>query len=84
MISGQRLDAANVKLLALKEYVKLKDIELITKRNELGKPKICSNPTYYKYINGNGTNEDLADTLVRELTRVLKSRGVDVDFLINN
>lgn len=84
MIASQRLDAANTKLAALKEYVKFKDIELITKRNELGKPKVCSNPTYYKYINGNGSNEDLADTLVREISKILRNRGVDVDTLLNN
>ena len=82
MIAGQRLDLANSKLAALKDNVKLKDIEVLTRRTELGKPKVCSNPTYYKYINGNGTNEDLADSIVRELSKVMKARGVDVDSLL--
>ena len=84
MIAGEQLDLANSKLVALKAKVKLCDIEHLTKRGELGKPKVCSNPTYYKYINGNGTNENLAQVIYRELSKVMKARGVDVDALLNN
>ena len=84
MIAGQRLDSANMKLAALKEKVRLEDIEVLTKRGELGKPKVCSNPTYYKYINGKGTNERLAEVIARELSKSMKARGVDVDALLNN
>ena len=83
MIAGENLDLANTKLAALRPKVKLCDVEQITKRTELGKPKVCSNPTYYKYIKGNGTDEVLAERIIRELSKVMKARGVDIDSLLN-
>jgi len=84
MISGQRLDEVNLKLAAIKEKVKVKDVDKLCSRNEFDKYKVCSPVTYYKYAKGLGTDEDLAYQILHELTKILTARGVDVDALLNN
>ena len=83
-IVGERLDAANAKLMAIKGVVKEIDLDKLCKRNEFNKYDVCSRVTYYKYAKGEGSNEDLADNIFRKLSKILSSRGIDVDSLVVN
>ena len=82
MIARQRLDAVNLKLAAIKEQVKVKDVDKLCSRNEFDKYKVCSPVTYYKYAKGLGTDEDLAEQILHELSKILKARNVDVDSIL--
>lgn len=75
MIAGQGLDLAKTTLASIREQVKEHDIEALCKRNEFGKHVICSRPTYFNYMNGKGSNQDLYNRIHKFLKNRIEKRN---------